>query len=449
MTESAIPSLPDATGPPSSGSGTTTSIPRSAMAGPAKASANLMRSQLVIPSPSPVNLNGSFAFDRVIKSGYVQRRTQKTKVSGCTSLDFYQCVHVTKTGAWLLQTWKPVYLVLRPNTLFLYKSDQESKLRYKIYLSDLSAVTLLKDPKQKRHNLFGLFSPARNFHFEAPSAKDAQEWVDLIRQDARIEEEEEELFLASPILRRQSFSPAGVLKKASKSPRYPAVDSERLVSSSPEPIEIPAPKRRAERRQSHNMESSGMSGNELASHSDFSDTDIQRNHGLSIESLAVQSYTASGTRMEGGSNGRPSLSNRNASQVSGINLEQGLDRIVWQGWLLFLKSKRGVRQWKSYWAVLRPKNVIFYKNESEYAASFIIDMSTVVNVVDINPVSKTKVHCMQIITDEKSYRLCARDEESLLHCLGAFKSLLSKRKELEARTSGSGNLSSSAPQATS
>ncbi|KAK7750983.1 hypothetical protein SLS62_007116 [Diatrype stigma] len=391
------------------------------MTGPVKPTANLLRSELAIPSTSPLNLNGSFAFDRVIKSGYVQRRTQKTK------------------------TWKSVYLVLRPNTLFLYKSDKESKLRYKIYLSDLSAVTLLKDPKQKRHNLFGLFSPARNFHFEAPSAQDAQEWVDLIRQDARIEEEEEELFLASPILRRQSFAPAGVLKKASKSPRYPLIDSERLASSSPEPIELPSSKRKHTRKQSLNVESSGMSGNELASHSDFSDTDIQRDHGMSIESLAVQSYSASGTRLSNCSNGRPSLSNRNASQVSGLNLEQDPDRIVWQGWLFFLKSKGGVRQWRKYWAVLRPKNVIFYKDESEYAASCIIDLSTVVNVVDINPVSKTKVHCMQIITDEKSYRLCARDEESLLQCLGAFKSLLSRRREVAARTSGSGTLSSSGP----
>ena len=31
---------------------------------------------------SPVNQNGSFEFDRMIKTGYVQRRTQKTKVSG-------------------------------------------------------------------------------------------------------------------------------------------------------------------------------------------------------------------------------------------------------------------------------------------------------------------------------------------------------------------------------
>ena len=184
-----------------------------------------------------------------------------------------------------------------------------------------------------------------------------------------------------------------------------------------------------------------MSGNELASHSDFSDTDIQRNHGVSIESLAVQPLSPSGAaRFRGSLDGPPSFGNRNASQISGLNLEQDPDRVLWQGWLMFLKSKGGVRQWKNYWAVLRLKNLIFYKDKTEYAASRIIDMSTVVNVVDIDPVSKTKVHCMQIITDEKSYRLCARDEETLLQCLGAFKSLLSKRRELEVRASTSGNL---------
>lgn len=32
---------------------------------------------------SPVNQNGSFEFDRVLKSGYVHKRTRKTKVTLC------------------------------------------------------------------------------------------------------------------------------------------------------------------------------------------------------------------------------------------------------------------------------------------------------------------------------------------------------------------------------
>jgi len=36
---------------------------------------------------------------------------------------------------------------------------------------------------------------------------------------------------------------------------------------------------------------------------------------------------------------------------------------------------------------------------------------------------------MQIITEEKTYRFCALSEEDLDNSLGAFKSLLAKRKE--------------------
>lgn len=40
-----------------------------------------MRSRLALDTySSPVNQNGSFEFDRVVKSGYLQKRTQKTKV---------------------------------------------------------------------------------------------------------------------------------------------------------------------------------------------------------------------------------------------------------------------------------------------------------------------------------------------------------------------------------
>ena len=39
-----------------------------------------LRNRLGLDAFSPVNQNGSFEFDRVIKSGYVQKRTSKTKV---------------------------------------------------------------------------------------------------------------------------------------------------------------------------------------------------------------------------------------------------------------------------------------------------------------------------------------------------------------------------------
>lgn len=127
------------------------------------------------------------------------------------------------------------------------------------------------------------------------------------------------------------------------------------------------------------------------------------------------------------------LAGRNVSQMSGFNVEQDPERVVWQGRLLYLKSKGGVRQWKDLWAVVRPKNVAFYKNESEYSPILIIPLSSLINAVEIDPVSKTKRHCMQLITEEKSYKFCAHNEESLDTSLGTFKSLLAKRKDTETK----------------
>lgn len=128
---------------------------------------------------------------------------------------------------------------------------------------------------------------------------------------------------------------------------------------------------------------------------------------------------------------------RNPSQMSGIGI--GVDgskaakpadeeRIVYHGWIYLLKSRSGVRQWKKVWMVLRPKQLAFYKNDEEYTALLILPFPSIIDVVEIDPISKSKTSCMQIISEERNYRFCALDEESLAKWLGAFKSLLSKRK---------------------
>jgi hypothetical protein len=331
-----------------------------------------------------------------------------------------------------VQTWRTIYLVLRPNTLSIYKSEKEEKLRRKLDLSELTAVTLLKDPKNKRLNVFGLFSPSKNYHFQAPTLKDAQEWVELIRQDARIEEEEEEMFLASPVVRRPSFFPSARINSSDLNRAVPSPD--RRGSSSPEPLE---PRARNSLGQSYarrrsQIDSSGLSGTELATHSDFSDADNQRIPGASFESLAVQPPQIPPRQSLPGPS-RPSLGALTANQASGALHDSDPDRVIWQGWMWFHRSKGGVRQWKKSWGVLRPRNLILYKDDSESSVLFLLYLSSIVNVVETDPMSRTKKHCMQIITDEKSYRFCQHDEEALVQCLGAFKSLLAKRRELEAK----------------
>ncbi|KAL2075538.1 hypothetical protein VTL71DRAFT_481 [Oculimacula yallundae] len=384
--------------------------PPSAVTLPRSMSASRIRnSHLALDAFSPVNQNGSFEFDRVLKSGVVSKRTRKTKA------------------------WKSIYLVLRPNSLSIYKDANEDKLRHKIHLSDLTAVAFLKDPKQKRQNVFGLFSPSRNYHLEATSRKDAEEWVELIRTEARIEQEEEEMLLASPG-GNATGSYAGFEKTMQQEQEQRMLHDERVGSSSPEPSE-PIPRTRrtealgltAHRRISHTME---YSGNEI---SDVSDTDITRARGGSTVSFSEDAMAVKPPPSSSAS--RPMLGGRNISQLSGFNMEASSDpeRVVWQGYLMYLKSVRGVRQWKDYWAVIRPRNIALYKNDSEYSPILIIQLSSVINAVEVDPLSKTKRHCLQVITEEKSYKFCAHGEESLDTSLGALKSLLARRKEGEGK----------------
>lgn len=210
------------------------------------------------------------------------------------------------------------------------------------------------------------------------------------------------------------------------------LNDERVASSSPEPTEPPPrlPKLKAglvnsQRRGSHVIE---YSGNELGSHSDNSDTEPFAAIEATTTSIPEEPSTARASDPA-----RPMLAGRNVSQMSGFNFEQDPERIVWQGYLLYLRSKGGVRQWKDLWAVLRPKSLALYKDDGEYSPRLIIPLSSVINAVEIDPISRTKVYCMQIITEEKSYRFCAHNEESLDKSLGAFKSLLAKRKEIEGK----------------
>lgn len=56
----------------------------------------------------------------------------------------------------------------------------------------------------------------------------------------------------------------------------------------------------------------------------------------------------------------------------------------------------------------------------------IIAMPTVINAAEIDPISKSKSFCLQIIAEDKTYRFCAPSEQALAVWLGALKSVLNR-----------------------
>lgn len=297
-----------------------------------------------------------------------------------------------------------------------------------IGLSDLTAVAYLKDPKGRREHVFGLFSPERNHHFQARDEKDARAWVELIKREARIDEQHG-LLLGSSVV-----TTAGLEQYFPPGDENGRWEQDRLGSSSPEPVEKTA--RLSTTRDGIRIPVIGRpstgnieySGDDQGLNSDFSDTPPP-------QSYSDPSFGSFVHRKVRGVSSTPTPTQpiypgtaRDASQHSGFHVDHDDERVVWHGYLLCLKSKGGVRQWKRLWAVLRPKNLAFYKDEQEYAARLIIPLSNMIDAVEIDPVSRTKFHCMQIIAEEKSYRFCAPSEEALARWLGALKSQLARRK---------------------
>lgn len=263
-------------------------------------------------------------------------------------------------------------MVLRPNLLSVYKNPSEARLHKQIDLSDLTAVTFLKDHKARRDNIFGLFSPPRNFYLQANDESDARSWVELIKREARIDEVEQELKLSSS-LAMESRKWIG----SSRGDNQEQWDHERLGSSSPEPSESPT--RRLTTKQGVSIPGlqrpsaydQDYSGEDPGLSSDFSDTGLPQgsvhvslNSRSSFQARKVSDAkqaqrSTSATVVQGT---RPGTG-VNGSQLSIFPTEQDEERVIWHGYLLCLKSKGGVRQWKRHWVVLRPKNLAFYKSK--------------------------------------------------------------------------------------
>jgi hypothetical protein len=353
--------------------------------------------------------------------------------------------------------------VLRPHLLSIYRDSSESKLRHQIILSDLTAVARQKDPKRKGKHAFGLFSPSRNFHLEAQTDMDAQDWVELIRDAARMDEHEEEITLASPggnksiyqgFERSKGISSPSGLAGDDRSGGYSSSDAEALGPSS-----YTLPKRRDRNstsvgnRRPSQIDYSGAEG--YGSYSDFSDSlgptaplsalsalSLSQSDSRPATSTAHQHTSPTTTNIHsvyGPVPQRPIGGQRNPSQLSTHiissdtaapkqNVPEDPERVLYHNWILLLRPKHGVRQWKKVWMVVRPRALALYKNEEEYRPLLILPFESIIDAVEIDPISRSKKYCLQVLSEERNYRFCALDEDCLNRWLGAFKSVSSRRR---------------------
>ncbi|KAE8146831.1 PH domain protein [Aspergillus avenaceus] len=346
---------------------------------------------------SPVNENGSFEFDRVLKTGKVFRRVKHK--------------HAFRAS------WKQAYLVLRPNLLSVYKDEETTRLRLSITLSEVTAVAPVKSPRSNRQHVFGIFSPSKNYRFQALSEKDAQDWIQRIRAETRVDEDEE-AFLA--LSTKNNNTPAS---KQRVDDTTDFSDIENIGRASSPELGRPHPPGHLSGRLTAHQ---NFSGHDITSYSEWSDgpassSSIRPGSRTSIPNLSVSAPATE----------QPSIS-RDTDRNQEPGTRRDPEKVICNGYLKCLRIKGGVRQWKRLWVVLRPKSLGFYKDEQEYSAVKILPMDQVFDAAEIDPVSRSKLYCLQVIAEEKSYRLCADDEETLAKWLGSLKCVLVARKKFDA-----------------
>jgi hypothetical protein len=319
-------------------------------------------------------------------------------------------------------------------------------------LSDITSVARQRDPKRKERHVFALFSPSRNYHIEAKSEADVQQWVEMIRTQARIDEEEDEIIaLMSPTLERPPGMDSGFFGRttAGAASGGPAAGETSASEAETAPMRVrksrsrnnvaTAPENMHSAQRKSSVGLSYLSSAEQASYSDFSDNGgTYPESTLSIPGPQTQAEKEERARKveeiyrPSASQGqdRPGVK-RSTSALSarGIQTPQDNERVVYNGFLYMLKSRSGMRQWKSVWAVLRGKSLALYKNEEEYKPLYIISFASIVDVGDIDNLSKSKRHCFQVITEERQFKFCAPGEEEVAKWVGGFKALLAKRRE--------------------
>jgi hypothetical protein len=170
--------------------------------------------------------------------------------------------------------------------------------------------------------LFTIFTPPRNYHFEAPSEGEADQWVYQIRSAAKVDDWEDALVTSED-------------------------DGE--VNAAPTSVSQNIRKVSSGSRALHGQ-TQGPFGASVGSFSSISSVGAANFPGSSV-SLSVPPTN------EGAARPGP------LRTISAAEAVVDQERVIKNGKLYLLKSKGGVKKWKPVWAVLRPKSMAIYPNE--------------------------------------------------------------------------------------
>ncbi|KAK9491503.1 hypothetical protein V1508DRAFT_205736 [Lipomyces doorenjongii] len=407
-------------------------------------------------------------------------------------------------NGWLMKrgkrwTWARRWFVLRPAQLTCYKDESEYKASEIIPITDINTAAILADKSySKRKAHFAIFTPSRNYHLQASTPAEAEQWVTDIQTAVRLSEQQSEYFRrqSATIFRAPNFQ--GSTENARSSENLtdiaPSAPHVAIVAPSPSPNDRTNDNTELRGRtsisddphhdnNSHHTQGQMLHGNHhqqqqqqqqhhhlqsqrlistIESDRPFSPTSIARSRSPEYSVHNGSTYEFSGAEDMGFSSGASDygvpisggpLRNPSQIQLSPPAAQVGQprtststadshvvhdlaqlekDRVLESGYLLRLVKR--YNQWRKKWVVLRKGSIAFYKSEDEYKPLKIVPLDHVIDVMEIDPMSRSKQYCLQIILPEKRLRLCADTEDDLTRWLVAIKAAVVRCKKDKENT---------------
>lgn len=371
--------------------------------------------KVAIPRESGEEFEG---VGRIIRSGWLYKRAKATK------------------------KWSRRWFVLRADQLVYYKDESEYKVEGMISTADIMSVTMLADQKP---NHFALFTNNKNFHLQADNTPDAQAWVDVIRHTAN---EAAESILCSSFERLNTGSPLASNPEEFKREQVAlAAKLSSPTTTSPPPPPgvtdgIHFPKSFLPPTEGGGMVVSPGGGMyyDYSGTEDLGMSSCTSEGGLTSPPKPFQQpqlqHSTDTTNNENlhlniphlppnyNQRQRTNTDNNNEATTTSTEHEDGEEKIVKKGYILRLKKR--YNQWRRQYVILTDQKMEFFKNEKNKTAVKELSVKDIIDVVEIDPLSRTKRFCMQLITDNKRMRFCAESEEDLTKWLASLKSVITK-----------------------
>ncbi|KAG5369787.1 putative PH domain-containing protein [Yarrowia sp. C11] len=315
------------------------------------------------------------------------------------------------------KSWKKQWVVLRAQGLSVYKDEREYEPVRVIPAEEIMSVALLDDLN------FAVFTSSINHHFKSEARTDAESWVAQLKE---VGKRAADNVVDAQKREREASSTASASKEHVGIPIV--VDTCLAAATSPH-----------EHLHSYSNHPHSPHMDAAHSHTEYSGDDVFSSQSewdedkspLSKSPIGDPQHFHDSFKTESKPHNPPKISTNSPPQSSGPSPTSpsppspSRSCLIAEGPLLRLKKR--YNQWQRQYAVLTTESLSFYKTQSSAHLHKkpikTIAVDQLLDVVELDPLSKSKPFCMQLITPAKRIRFSLDSEADLTKWLVAIKSI--------------------------